>query len=186
MTVHPFASLASRVPDNCPRVLINLDKVGDFGTRPDDVVLLGKTDEEVRRLCRSLRWEEDLDQLWKETENVGVEIAKSPEEKPVVQEESATQEQLKEAVDRITDKVGVSLEGEATEVKAPPKIDEVAVEKEIDVLSAAMERTLSVADPPPSQEKPHTEKDHVSAESQSGEEARDSSKGVKGASAGKL
>ncbi|EEB89490.1 hypothetical protein MPER_12403 [Moniliophthora perniciosa FA553] len=41
LTVHPFASLASRVhPYLCPRVIINLDRVGDFGTEENDVILL--------------------------------------------------------------------------------------------------------------------------------------------------
>jgi len=68
LTVHPFASLAEMVGPSCPRVLINLDRVGDFGSRPDDVVLLGKCDEIVRDLCRELGWEAELDALWQATE----------------------------------------------------------------------------------------------------------------------
>jgi NAD-dependent histone deacetylase SIR2 len=69
LTVQPFASLAQRVDDSCPRVLINLDRVGDFGSRSDDVVLLGKCDDIVRDLCKELGWEDELIKLWHETED---------------------------------------------------------------------------------------------------------------------
>ncbi|KAF8830956.1 hypothetical protein HHX47_DHR1000091 [Lentinula edodes] len=67
LTVHPFASLAKICPDSCHRVLINIDRVGDFGSRADDVILLGKCDEIVRELCKELGWEEELMSLWAET-----------------------------------------------------------------------------------------------------------------------
>ncbi|XP_006462857.1 hypothetical protein AGABI2DRAFT_224508 [Agaricus bisporus var. bisporus H97] len=69
LTVHPFAMLAGLVETKCPRVLINLEEVGDFSHRTDDVLLLGRCDEMVRELCQELGWEEDLDELWKDTEN---------------------------------------------------------------------------------------------------------------------
>ena len=56
------------VGPSCPRVLINLDQVGDIGSRSDDVVLLGKCDDIVRDLCRALGWEAELDALWQATE----------------------------------------------------------------------------------------------------------------------
>ncbi|KAG1731808.1 DHS-like NAD/FAD-binding domain-containing protein [Suillus paluster] len=68
LTVHPFASLVDRVPNDCPRVLINLDEVGHFN-KPDDVLLLGKCDEVVRELCRELGWEEELDAAWEKTKD---------------------------------------------------------------------------------------------------------------------
>ncbi|KAL4257627.1 NAD-dependent protein deacetylase [Pleurotus pulmonarius] len=67
LTVHPFASLAGMVAKDCPRVLINLERVGDFGSRTDDVVLLGKCDEVVRDLAKALGWEEELERAWEET-----------------------------------------------------------------------------------------------------------------------
>lgn len=68
LTVHPFASLAGMVDSSCPRVLINLDHVGDFGSRSDDVVLLGRCDDLVKDLCKELGWEDELLRLWDETE----------------------------------------------------------------------------------------------------------------------
>ena len=67
LTVQPFASLATLVPEHCPRVLINLDSVGDFGSRPDDVVCLGRCDDVVRDLCAALGWADELEAAWKET-----------------------------------------------------------------------------------------------------------------------
>jgi NAD-dependent histone deacetylase SIR2 len=68
LTVQPFASLADRVDSSCPRVLINLDHVGSFGSRSDDVILLGKCDEIVRNLSKELGWEDELVRLWDATE----------------------------------------------------------------------------------------------------------------------
>ena len=68
LTVQPFASLAGMVRQSCPRVLINLDHVGDFGSRADDVILLGKCDEIVTELSKELGWEKELLQLWEQTE----------------------------------------------------------------------------------------------------------------------
>ncbi|KAG9024691.1 Sir2 histone deacetylase Hst2 [Tulasnella sp. JGI-2019a] len=69
LTVYPFAGLRSRVPETCPRILINLDKVGDIGSRSDDVVLLMDCDEAVRKLCDEIGdgWREELEELWKGT-----------------------------------------------------------------------------------------------------------------------
>ncbi|KAI6106880.1 Sir2 family histone deacetylase Hst2 [Pisolithus thermaeus] len=66
LTVHPFASLVYSVPEDCPRVPINLVEVGDFD-KADDLVFTGKCDEIVRALCRELGWEEELDKAWAET-----------------------------------------------------------------------------------------------------------------------
>ncbi|KAI8971170.1 DHS-like NAD/FAD-binding domain-containing protein [Trametes punicea] len=68
LTAQPLASLATMVPQNCPRVLINMDFADDFGMRSDDVLLLGKCDDIVRELCKELGWEEALDQAWARTE----------------------------------------------------------------------------------------------------------------------
>ncbi|KAK0244512.1 DHS-like NAD/FAD-binding domain-containing protein, partial [Armillaria nabsnona] len=54
LNVHPFASLTGLAEPLCPWVLINLEKVGHLGRRPDDVLLLGKCDEVVKDLCREL------------------------------------------------------------------------------------------------------------------------------------
>ena len=48
-------------------VLINLDLVGEFGNRKDDVIFLGKCDNVVRELAKELGWEEELQKAWEAT-----------------------------------------------------------------------------------------------------------------------
>jgi NAD-dependent histone deacetylase SIR2 len=64
LTVHPFASLIDMVGGKCPRVLINLDKVGGIGSGKNDMVLLGKCDDIIRDLARELGWEDELEKEW--------------------------------------------------------------------------------------------------------------------------
>jgi NAD-dependent histone deacetylase SIR2 len=64
LTVHPFAALVNMVKGQCPRVLINLDKVGGIGSGKNDMVLLGKCDDIIRDLARELGWGDELDKEW--------------------------------------------------------------------------------------------------------------------------
>ncbi|GAA94075.1 uncharacterized protein L969DRAFT_78833 [Mixia osmundae IAM 14324] len=88
LTVHPFASLVNAVPDECPRVLINLEAVGEMGDfsmgtmgmqysdgfdfdgrarggpeKARDVLYLGKCDDGVRELVEALGWTDDFEKL---------------------------------------------------------------------------------------------------------------------------
>lgn len=67
LQVQPFASLTYFVPRSCPRVLINLEETGDLGTRPDDVLLLGKCDDITKELAKELGWLKELKAAWAET-----------------------------------------------------------------------------------------------------------------------
>ncbi|KIX92990.1 uncharacterized protein Z520_11263 [Fonsecaea multimorphosa CBS 102226] len=67
LTVQPFASLPSFVREETPRVLINLERVGSLGSRPDDVLLLGDCDEGVRKFADALGWRDELEELWAST-----------------------------------------------------------------------------------------------------------------------
>lgn len=67
LTVQPFASLPDSCSEGVPRVLINVERVGGLGSRPDDVLLLGDCDAGVRRLAAALGWEKDLEALWEGT-----------------------------------------------------------------------------------------------------------------------
>lgn len=117
LTVHPFASLTQLVPDSCPRVLINMDQAGDIGTRSDDVLLLGKSDEIVRQLCAALGedWVEELDAVWKETEKYA---GKEQDEEKVAETTAATKDEkvlaeseaLQDEVDKLTKAVEKSLQ----------------------------------------------------------------------------
>lgn len=67
LTVQPFASLPPMCSEGVPRVLINLERVGGMGSRPDDVLLLGDCEEGVRRFAKALGWLDELEALWEET-----------------------------------------------------------------------------------------------------------------------
>ena len=71
LQVQPFSMLPT-LAQNCPRLLINLDPVGDFGTRSDDVLLLSECDVAVQKLCEQLGWTRDLERLIEETKAKGL------------------------------------------------------------------------------------------------------------------
>lgn len=116
LTVHPFASLARLPRPGCPRVLINLDHVGDFGRRPDDVILLGKCDDIVKKMCKELGWDAELEKLWKKTEST------------VVPESELDQKENKKDLDGIAANLGVEAEVEklADKVGAALALGDVA------------------------------------------------------------
>src|SRR5699024_9943708 len=53
--------------EGVPRVLINLERGGGMGARPDDVLLLGDCEEGGRRFAKALGWLEEVEALWEET-----------------------------------------------------------------------------------------------------------------------
>lgn len=130
LTVHPFASLTQLVPEGCPRVLINIDRAGDIGTRADDVLLLGKADEVVRELCEALGedWVEELDAMWKETEKYGRKTDETEEEAAEVKKDT-----------KVTEK----------DVIAQAK----AVQDEVDKLTAEVEKALKIGHVPSNDDK---------------------------------
>lgn len=65
LTVQPFASLPMMAMEGVPRVLFNKERVGDLGTRPDDVICLSDCDSGIRKLARELGWEEELEDMWR-------------------------------------------------------------------------------------------------------------------------
>jgi NAD-dependent histone deacetylase SIR2 len=66
LSVQPFASLPSFAKEGAPRLLFNLERVGDLGSRPDDVVVLGDCDTGVRKLADALGWLDELELLWRD------------------------------------------------------------------------------------------------------------------------
>ena len=65
LSVHPFASLPQMVPAGVPRLLLNMERVGDLGSRRDDVVVIGECDDAVRALATELGWWDEMFALWK-------------------------------------------------------------------------------------------------------------------------
>ncbi|KZP08670.1 hypothetical protein FIBSPDRAFT_255541 [Athelia psychrophila] len=111
-------------------VLINRDRVGDFGHRVDDIVLLGKCDDIVRELAKELGWADELEEAWAAT-------ADSVESKEPKAEEAASgsgkaegkgkadqvQEQLQAEVDKMTNRLEKSLavSGDSVQGKEVPE-----------------------------------------------------------------
>lgn len=103
LTVQPFASLPSFVREETPRVLINLERVGSFGSRPDDVLLLGDCDEGVRKFADALGWRDELEELWEST-NPNKDEKKKQQAPP-----KTRQEKLDEEVEKLTKDIDASL-----------------------------------------------------------------------------
>lgn len=103
LTVHPFASLPMMAMGGVPRVLFNQERVGDMGTRPDDVVCLGDCDSGVRKLAKELGWEDELESMWRGV--VGEEEA----EKQIGQVQKPTDEQEDE-VERLANEIEGKLD----------------------------------------------------------------------------
>ncbi|KAK0441666.1 DHS-like NAD/FAD-binding domain-containing protein [Armillaria borealis] len=101
LTMPSFASLADSANPLCPRVLINLDKVGDLGQRADDVLLLGKCDEVIRDLCKELGWGQELMTFWEETR---IDEDTTPKES-IIDNEA----ELQTKVDDLVSKIGTAL-----------------------------------------------------------------------------
>ena len=103
LSVQPFASLPSICGEGIPRILINMERVGGLGSRPDDVLLLGECDDGVRKFAKALGWLDELEALWAETQ---------PRQTEQGQQETSPKsrdELLQEQVDRLTEEVDHTL-----------------------------------------------------------------------------
>ncbi|TDL22163.1 SIR2 family histone deacetylase [Rickenella mellea] len=135
LTVHPFASLTGMVPEECPRLLINLDHVGGWGSRVNDVAILQKCDDAVRLLCKRLGWEDELEGLWEETAELVKQPTSSPKSEPSSRAatnsgvgQQTEEEKLKSEVDKLTEEIEQTLNLSAEhqsavrdEIKASPE-----------------------------------------------------------------
>ena len=99
LSVQPFASLPSFVSEETPRVLINLERVGGLGSRPDDVLLLGDCDDGVRKLADALGWRDELEAMWAKTR-------REEEGPPAASTEPAT---VEDEIDKLTKEIDQSL-----------------------------------------------------------------------------
>ena len=108
MTVQPFASLIGMVTGKCPRVLINLDKVGGIGSGRSDLVLLGKCDDIIRDLAKELGWEDELDKEWVETAK-SLDSHETPDGPAKRDKADEAKTDLEHELEKITDRVGNAL-----------------------------------------------------------------------------
>ncbi|CDO77132.1 hypothetical protein BN946_scf184657.g7 [Trametes cinnabarina] len=143
LTVQPFASLTALVPEGCPRVLINMDPAGDIGTRPDDVVLLGRCDEIVRDLCRELGWEEELDREWAKTATLRPldELAEAALE--TQEEHEPPTAELAEALPPLEP---AAEAGEVAPTVTAAEIEDARVEAEVETITEQVKKGLEISE----------------------------------------
>lgn len=107
LTVQPFASLPHAVTDGVPRVLFNLEVVGDLGTRADDVIELGDCDSGVRKLADALGWRDELEALWLE---VGGKVNEKEAGRLKEERKNMSKDELLEAeIEKLTGEVDTAL-----------------------------------------------------------------------------
>ncbi|KAF3768544.1 NAD-dependent deacetylase sirtuin-2 [Cryphonectria parasitica EP155] len=102
LTVQPFASLPDAGPDDTPRLLFNMARVGSFGTRSDDVLELGDCDSGVRKLADELGWRDELEAEWRRVvgdKEAEKQLQSLPEREAALQDE----------VENLADQVGFGL-----------------------------------------------------------------------------
>ncbi|EPE32058.1 DHS-like NAD/FAD-binding protein [Glarea lozoyensis ATCC 20868] len=100
LSVHPFASLPQFAREGVPRVLINKEQVGDFGSRLDDVVVLSDCDDGVRKLADALGWGDELEAMWLEVN--GKVKGKDAERLKEMRKNMTKDELLQEEIDKLT------------------------------------------------------------------------------------
>ncbi|RFN55315.1 nad-dependent histone deacetylase sir2 [Fusarium flagelliforme] len=124
LSVYPFAALPGMAQEGKPRVLFNMEKVGQLGSRSDDVIQLGDCDAGIRKFADELGWRDELEALWRET--VGDEEAdrqNSGREKEAIQDE----------VERLAAEVGavaINDSDESDDTKQESTEKDVILEKE--------------------------------------------------------
>ncbi|KAM7201929.1 DHS-like NAD/FAD-binding domain containing protein [Naviculisporaceae sp. PSN 640] len=117
LQVGPFNMLPENVPTAIPRLLINRDQVGSFGSRSDDVIWLGDCDESVRKLAEELGWLEELEKDW--VEAVGEEEAQI--------QRSGSRMVAEDEVSRLAEKIDhVHIEDEETDTNGLYSLHEEA------------------------------------------------------------
>lgn len=111
LTVYPFAALPDLVRPKTPRVLFNREKVGEIGSRADDVLELGPCDLGIQKLAEELGWLDELNELWEEI--VGAEEVKKQRSRQGAKGEELEEELEEELVEAITARVeGIELKGD--------------------------------------------------------------------------
>lgn len=171
LSVQPFASLIHRVPLSCPRLLMNLEAVGEasrtstFSSSPSDeleegfdfdghtgrprgirdVLWKGPSDEGVKSLCRALEWEEQLEDIYvRERALLDLQSGKAPETES---EEEAEVERKREAIiDAVAEAEVIELDEERREREEEREEEELeALTRAVVALELEAEVELEVA-----------------------------------------
>ena len=63
LQVYPFASLADQVSSSIPRILINNEVVGSFGSSANDILEIGDIIHGLKKFTKYLGWENQMDKI---------------------------------------------------------------------------------------------------------------------------
>ncbi|OAR01360.1 hypothetical protein LLEC1_06318 [Akanthomyces lecanii] len=160
LQVYPFAGLPQMVRDSIPRVLFNMERVGQIGTRPDDVLSLGSCDDGIRQLAAELGWADELEKMWRGI--VGEEEAERQ-----LRSQKERSKEVDEEVQRLTEDVETALrihdeESASNEAVAPKSRQSEEVELRDDVPgqkaagAAEDESSTTAKEVPPQKPEPET------------------------------
>lgn len=111
LQVYPFAGLPQSVQESKPRVLFNMERVGQMGSRADDVLVLGPCDDGIRRLVDELGWREELERTWRDV--VGDEEADRQ-----ISCQAHHEKDMEEEVNKLTDDIEDALHFDDEDDKA--------------------------------------------------------------------
>ncbi|KAJ4150450.1 hypothetical protein LMH87_011200 [Akanthomyces muscarius] len=102
LQVYPFAGLPQMVRDSVPRVLFNMERVGQIGARPDDVLSLGSCDDGIRQLAAELGWADELEKMWRG-------VVGDDEAERQLRSQKERSKEVDEEVQRLTEDVETAL-----------------------------------------------------------------------------
>lgn len=134
LTVSPFNRLITRPSKRCPRLLVNLEMVGDdwsFGSRAfdkkKDATYIGQCDQGFEELAKFCGWQEDLEAIVQRVKSEHkVNVGGQEQEKKAAAKDEATsekgvpaaEEQSKHAADEVADQLAkTQLDSDAAEPK---------------------------------------------------------------------
>lgn len=109
LTVQPFASLPQMCYEGTPRVLINKEAVGGFGSRADDVLVLEDCDKGVCKLANACGWLEELVVMWEKTASKPAYDLAESGEKDKAEVAKNKDQALEDEVDKLTKEVDETL-----------------------------------------------------------------------------
>jgi NAD+-dependent protein deacetylase SIR2 len=136
LSVQPFSRLPFSVPEASPRVLINLEEVGDLGSRRDDVLLLGDCDTGCKRFAKEMGLLEELENIW-----FGM-VSEERKQKYLAEKEKERKELEQKAKIMGDEEIDLSVEEEIGHVKSREEVDE-DVRDEVEKMVADVEEALA-------------------------------------------
>lgn len=141
LSVQPFASLPGLVEEGVPRVLINMEQVGSVGSRPDDVLVLQKCDEGVKKLAAACGWLDELQEMWEKTGAMFPDWEKQQKDRKdaaaILNRAKSSDAALQEEIDRLTEEVNGTLSISKTHQETVAKnMEEKKAKIEANVMTA--------------------------------------------------